>query len=247
MRGFYGFIRFCLSSCYQFYVRSDSEKFIKYLRKKGLQIGDDVKFYEPSTNVVDLTRPYMISIGNKVKITRGVVILTHGFDWSVLRECYKRPFGSAGRVDIGDNVFIGINSIILKGVTVGDNVIIAAGSIVTRDVPSDSVIAGNPAKLICSIEDLKEKYLQREKTEAAEVARSIIQQEGRYPSPQDFKEFFFLYLERNRLAFNGLPVETQVGDYMMEFLSSSPDFESFQAFLEYAQVSSPSDKNNIEH
>lgn len=62
-----------------------------------------------------------------------------------------------GRVIIGSNVFIGAGSIILPNVKIGDNVIIGAGSIVTKDVPSDSVAYGNPAKVCCSIK----KYLER--------------------------------------------------------------------------------------
>lgn len=49
---------------------------------------------------------------------------------------------------IGNNVWIGGSSTILPGVTVGDNVVIGAGSVVTRDVPSDVVVGGNPARII---------------------------------------------------------------------------------------------------
>lgn len=180
----------------------------------------------------------MISIGNKVKITKGVVILTHGFDWSVLREVYRRPFGSAGRVDIGNNVFIGMNSIILKNVQIGNNVVVAAGSVVTRDIPDNSVVMGNPAGVVMSLEDLYKKYLEREKLEAANEAISIAKQLDRNPEKTDFKEFFYLYLDRSHKSFSGLPVSLQVGDYMDEFMQSTPEFKDFSEFIEFSKKNS---------
>ena len=63
-----------------------------------------------------------------------------------------------GKITIGKNCFIGCRSVILPGVTIGDNVIIGAGSIVNRDIPSNSVAAGNPCKVICSLEEYIEKH-----------------------------------------------------------------------------------------
>ncbi len=228
-----GFIRFLMGQLYHLYICRSSESYVEHLRKLGVRVGEQTKFYDPSSNVVDITRPYMISIGNKVKITRGVKILTHGFDWCVLRECYKRPFGSAGRVDIGDNVYIGMDAIILKGVKIGRDSIVAAGSVVTKNVPDCSVVAGNPAKVICTIHELYEKYISREKHEAASEAYSISSQLGRSPKPEDFKEFFYLFIERDPNCFGNIPVQLQVGDYMREFLNSKPEFDSFDDFMVY--------------
>lgn len=58
-------------------------------------------------------------------------ILTHGYDWSVLKGKYGEVLGSAGKVTIGDNCFIGMNTVILKGTSIGKNTIIGAGSVVT--------------------------------------------------------------------------------------------------------------------
>ena len=159
--------------------------------------------------------------------------MTHGFDWCVLRECYKRPFGSAGSVKIGDNVFVGMNSIILKGVSIGNDVIIGAGSVVTVDIPSQSVAAGNPAKIIYTLKEYYKKRLDSQLPEAAEVARAIARRYNRNPQPQDFKEFFFLFLERNKDKFGSLPVSQQVGDYFEEFMLSEPHFSSFDQFLQF--------------
>ena len=65
----------------------------------------------------------------------------------------------AANVSIGDNVFVGAGTIILPGVYIGNRVIIGAGSIVTKDIPDNSVAVGNPAKVICTINE----YLEREK------------------------------------------------------------------------------------
>lgn len=66
-------------------------------------------------------------------------------------------FDCFGKVKIGSNVYIGTNSLIMPGITVGDNVLIAAGSVVTHSVPSNVVVGGNPAHIICSFEDYYEK------------------------------------------------------------------------------------------
>ena len=62
-----------------------------------------------------------------------------------------------GKVIIGDNVFIGAHSIILPNVKIGDNAIIGANSVVTKDVERNTVVAGNPAIKICSVNEFKEK------------------------------------------------------------------------------------------
>lgn len=66
-------------------------------------------------------------------------------------------FDCFGKVKIGNNVYIGTNSLIMPGVTVGNNVLIAAGSVVTHSIPDNVVIGGNPAHIICSFEDYYEK------------------------------------------------------------------------------------------
>lgn len=109
----------------------NAASYIPYLRSKGMRIGEGTKLFANPKNVfIDPTRPWLIDIGKDVQITNGVKILTHGYDWSVIKGKYGEVLGSAGKVTIGNNCFIGMNSIILKGSTIGDNVIIGAGSIV---------------------------------------------------------------------------------------------------------------------
>lgn len=77
-------------------VRCDSETYINYLRSKGTQIGERTVIFDPRTNIIDETRPWMIKIGSDVQITAGVTILTHGYDWSVLKGVYGDVLGSSG-------------------------------------------------------------------------------------------------------------------------------------------------------
>lgn len=103
--------------------------------------------------LIDEQYPWMISIGNHVRITEGVKILTHDYSWSVLKNYRGGVFGASGTVEIGDNVFIGMNAIIERNVKIGNNVIIGAGSVVTKDCKENSVYAGVPAKRIMGIDE----------------------------------------------------------------------------------------------
>jgi acetyltransferase-like isoleucine patch superfamily enzyme len=137
--------------------KADSASYVAHLRSLGMVIGDDTVIYAPTKCEIDTTHPWMIEIGHNVSITEGVTILTHGYDWSVFKGKYGDVLGSAGHVRIGDNVFIGMNSTILKGVEIGDNVVIGAGSVVTKSIPSDSVAVGDPCCVIGDINSYLEK------------------------------------------------------------------------------------------
>lgn len=129
---------------------------VEYARYKGVKIGDNCRIYTWEFG----TEPWMISIGNKVTITNGVSILTHdGSTWLMDDEKGRRYLYR--RVAIGNNIFIGINSIIMPGVKIEDNVIIAAGSIVTKSVPSGVIIAGNPAKIIGNFDTYQKEVLEK--------------------------------------------------------------------------------------
>lgn len=101
---------------------------------------------------------YLIKIGNNCQITAGVKFFTHGGGGAIRKEYPK--FDCFGKVTIGNYVYIGNNSLIMPGVTIGNNVLVAAGSVVTKSVPSNVVIGGNPAKIICSIEEYIKNNMQ---------------------------------------------------------------------------------------
>lgn len=96
------------------------------------------------------SEPYLITIGSNCQLT-DCKIFTHG-GGQAIRDIHP-TFDCFGKVYIGNYVYIGSNAIILPGVTIGDNVIVAASSVVTKSIPSRMVAAGNPAKIICSIEE----------------------------------------------------------------------------------------------
>ena len=106
----------------------------------------------------------MVSIGNNVNVAANVTFATHDVINSILiymhqKSQKKRPVNGMylGTIEVGDNVMIGANSTILYNTHIGSNVIVAAGSVVTKDIPSGSIVGGNPAKVIGSFEALLEK------------------------------------------------------------------------------------------
>ena len=178
-----------------FKERANSESYIEYLRARGMRIGERTTIYNPRYTVIDETRPWMIEMGNDVKITHGVIILTHGFDWSVIKGVYGEVLGSCGKVTIGNNVFIGMNSVILKGVTIGNNVIIGAGSLVNKDVPDNCVVAGNPARVIMTLDEYYRKRQQAQEKEAMEMVREYRKVYGTNPGEPEMSEFFWLFTD----------------------------------------------------
>jgi acetyltransferase-like isoleucine patch superfamily enzyme len=119
--------------------------------KRGLKLGRDVRIIgKPDFG----SEPYLIEIGDHVTVSSHVTFVTHdGATWVFRHLPAYEGLQRFGRIAIGSNCFIGTRSIILPGVRIGSNCVVGAGSIVTHDVPDDSVVAGSPARYICSYED----------------------------------------------------------------------------------------------
>jgi len=118
----------------------------------GVKVGKDCRLFSSNFG----SEGYLIEIGNHVTITDGVQFITHDGGIWVFRD--EDPEADVfGKIIIGDNVFIGINAIILPGVYLGPNTVVGAGSVVTKSFSGNGVIAGNPAKVICSLDEYKEK------------------------------------------------------------------------------------------
>ena len=125
----------------------------KFARSIGVKIGKNCEIYD---GIVWGSEPYLIKIGNNVRITQGCKFVTHDGGLWVLRRKYKKPnIDKFGKITIGNNVHIGWNSIIMPGVKIGNNVVIGCGSIVTKNIPDNCVYAGIPAK---KIEDIETYY-----------------------------------------------------------------------------------------
>ena len=221
--------------------KASSQTYIDYLRQGGAKIGNRVVIYEPSKTIIDETRPYLVEIGNDVKITVGVTILTHGYDWSVLAGLHDTVLGSAGKVKIGNNVFIGMHSTILKGVTIGDNVIIGANSLVNKDVPDNVVVAGNPARVIMSIDEYYKKRLDVQKKEALEIYKAYVDRFGLEPDKGVYDEFFFLFEKRGDETKLLPSYKKQMGwhnrykETLLNFNTITPVFDGYEKFLEFAR------------
>ena len=130
---------------------------VKYLKKQGAKIGNNVIIDGP----VSVTEGFLLEIGDNCNLSVDVCFFTHDGSNTVLEHLgYSKPgYKKYGKIVLGNNVFVGAKTIFLPGVTIGDNVIIGAGSVVTKSFPSNVVVAGSPAKIICSLEEFKEKNI----------------------------------------------------------------------------------------
>lgn len=162
------------------------EESIEELKKRGVKIGQDVHIY--SSNV-DRGHGYLIEIGNRVTITNAT-ILSH--DASTKKFL---GYSKVGKVKIGDDVFIGYGSIVLPGVRIGNNVIIGAGAVVRTDIPDNSVVVGNPAQVVCSVD----KYIQRnrKKMQQAPVYKTYWKDKS-----DEEKEQMYDELDNHRIGFD---------------------------------------------
>lgn len=139
-----------------------SEAYIKHMKKLGVKVGENCHIFEPKLVNIDLFRPYLLELGNNVVLCAKSTILTHDYSHCVVCEKYGRNIGDAKPVKIGNNVFVGIDAMILMGTEIGNNVIIGTKSVVFGKIPDNCVVAGNPAKVICSLDEFYEKRIKKE-------------------------------------------------------------------------------------
>ncbi|WP_426702079.1 acyltransferase [Rhodanobacter sp. Col0626] len=124
-------------------------------RKLGVTVGEGCRIYSRQFG----SEPFLIKIGDRVTVTAGVQFITHDGSTWLIRDAKGRRFRFAP-IEIGDNVFVGVNSIILPDVRIGNRCVIGAGSVVTRSIPDGSVAVGIPARVIGSFDQFEAKALQ---------------------------------------------------------------------------------------
>lgn len=122
------------------------------LIEMGMKVGKN--FNRLNGVILDPGHCWLIDIGDNVTLAPRVHILCHDASTKMFLNYTK-----IGGVTIGNNVFIGADTVVLPGVTIGNNVVVGANSTVTHDVPDNTVVVGAPAKVICSLEE----YLAKEK------------------------------------------------------------------------------------
>ncbi|MEQ1637428.1 MAG: acyltransferase [Methylococcales bacterium] len=134
---------------------------VAYARSLGVVIGKDCRLLniKPGQGTFG-SEPYLITLGDHVTVTANVQFVTHDGGVWVFRE-YEPDIDVFGEITIGNNVFIGYGAIIMPGVHVGDNVVIGAGAVVTKDIPANLVVAGVPARAVCSLDDYRESVLKK--------------------------------------------------------------------------------------
>ncbi len=127
-----------------------------YANYYGVQMGKNVKV----TGTLHFpTEAFLIEIGDNVTLTNNVTFHTHDGGVGVLREKHK-GINVFGRIKIGNNVFIGSGTTILPNIVIGNNVVIGAGSVITKNVADNVVVAGNPARVIRTMEEYEQKALK---------------------------------------------------------------------------------------
>jgi len=134
------------------------------IRKMVHYLGNILRFFQMSflrASGATIGKNSMISLGAKIDVRRGKI--TIGDHCLITNGCYILSHDGAahvinpvdngtGFVNIGDHVFIGVNTVVMRNVTIGNHAIIGAGSVVNKDIPEGAVAAGNPVKIIKQLE-----------------------------------------------------------------------------------------------
>ena len=142
-----------------YYVQILDDK-VTLARKLGAKVGGNCNLYGDPAKLLG-TEPWLVTIGDHVMVNQDVKLLTHeGGNWVAagMNPDWKK-YDLFAPIVIGNNVMIGMRSIIMKGVTIGDNVIIGANSVVTKNVPSGTIWGGIPAKQIGTIDKFIDKLI----------------------------------------------------------------------------------------
>lgn len=152
--GFYDKRKIIVNYIKELLYRFRGEYTTERLVKMGMKIGENFKRLHGV--ILDPSHCWLIEIGNNVTLAPRVHVLCHDASTKQFLN-----FTKIGRVTIGDNVFVGAESVILPGVTIGNNVIIGANSTVTHNIPDNSVYIGSPARFLCSLDEYLRKELRR--------------------------------------------------------------------------------------
>lgn len=124
------------------------------LRDRGMHIGANV--WLPDSTWIDTSHCFLISIGDDCGFGEGCSILAHDAQMDEFLDAAR-----IGRVVIHASSHIGARTVVLPGVEIGPRTLVGAGSVVTKSLPPDTVCAGNPAKVICTLDEYLERHRRR--------------------------------------------------------------------------------------
>lgn len=126
------------------------------LRSQGMHIGNDVLL--PMSTFVDVSHCYLISIGDHCGFGPDCLILAHDAQMDEYLDAAR-----LGRVVIHESCHIGARTVILAGVEIGPRTLVGANSVVVKSLPANTVCAGNPAKVICPLDEYLDRHRERMK------------------------------------------------------------------------------------
>ena len=168
---------------YQEYHEAENKRIAEIISSGGGIVGEDVDFYDVK---MDLGIPAAYRIGSHVTLTN-CRLLTHDASITKATGCTR-----LGHIWIGDNVFVGADSIVLPNTSIGSNVIIGAGAVIAKDIPDNSVVVGNPARVICSYDEFINKEMLRIKNNPP-----CLKGKGRETFKSDCLEYQYVRVRNN--------------------------------------------------
>lgn len=130
--------------------------YIKFFKPSDLEFAQYLKLHDVFYSIgeqcsiqcwANITDPAYVKMGNNVQLS-GCTLLGHDGSIQMLNKAYNKKLDRVGKIEIGDNVFIGHGAIVMPDTAIGSNVIVAAGAVVTKNIPDNSIVAGVPAKVI---------------------------------------------------------------------------------------------------
>lgn len=225
-------IKRIINKIYKLYYTSSSNRYIKYLKKNRIKIGKGCIILDPKKIQIDITRPELLEIGDNVFLHRGTIILTHDWaSWCFINS-HHDFIPSHGKIKIGNNVWLGENVTILKNVTIGNNVIIGIGSVVTKDIPSNSIAVGVPAKVIGTYDDYYKKRKSQYIEECFEYANSILDT-GRELKEDDFYDDYPIFVNGSNFKDYNYPYHNIFNDEQFEVWKKNhkSQFNGFEEFV----------------
>lgn len=221
-------------------IDKNQEIYNKYLESIGISLGKNVLFVKPSSNCVDTSAPYLISIGDNVCVSKGLTLFVHDYSAFIERKITGEVLGGVGGVRIGNNVQIGADVTILMDTEIQDNVIIAAGAVCKGKLESGFVYGGVPAKKIQSVNDFVNKRRNDQLIQAVNLTLAYYKNYKKFPDKKEFYPFhlfpIFLKVENWPESFwKGFGQRLSKEEIQNFYKNYEPMFQCYDDFIKYVE------------